>query len=362
MKKQVNKNGVQDSRNLKSAYTSKFHIKIITRNAVIRLVGLTVVLTVLCMLGCCNMTKMPEKSYTGQLPELTDAQIFLRHELARDVKKLADEIGERNFMSYKNLNLAGNFIETSLIHAGYKTRRQEYEAKGQTFYNIEAEKTGTKYPEQIIVVGAHYDSAYGTAGANDNASGVAANLALARHFADKENLRTLRFVFFVNEEPPFYHTDQMGSVIYAKSCRTNNDNIVAMLCLETIGYYSDTPNSQRYPFPFSLFYPSTGNFVGFLSNYGSSRELLYSAITSFRKNCRFPSEGGAIPEIITGINWSDHWSFWQQGYHAIMITDTAPFRYPYYHEPEDTFDKIDYDRMARVVTGLRYVITDLDRL
>ncbi len=358
---QVNKNGVQDSGNLKSACSSKFHIRIITRNAVIRLTILAVVLTVLCLWGCYSMTEMPERSYKGQLPAPTDAQILLSHELARDVKKLADEIGERNFLNHKKLNAARDFIEASLLEAGYKTRRQEYKAKDEIFCNIEAEKTGTKYPEQIIIVGAHYDSAYGTPGANDNASGVAATLALARYFADRESIRTLRFVFFVNEEPPFYHTNQMGSVVYAKSCRTKNDNIIAMLCLETVGYYLDKPNSQHYPFPFSLVYPSTGNFVGFLSNFGPSRQLLYTVITSFRKNSMFPSEGGAIPEVITGVNWSDHWSFWQHGYPAIMITDTAPFRYPYYHELEDTFDKIDYDRLARVTTGLRHVIIDLDQ-
>ena len=310
---QVNKNGVQDSVNIKSACTSKFHIRIITRNAVIRLTILAVVLTALSLWGCCSMTKMPGRSYKGQMSALTEDQILLSHELACDVKKLADEIGERNFLNYKKLNAARDFIETSLVQAGYKTRRQEYKVKNETFCNIEAEKTGTKYPEQIIIVGAHYDSVYGSPGANDNASGVAATLALARYFADRESIRTLRFVFFVNEEPPFYHTDQMGSVVYAKSCLAKSDNIIAMLSLETIGYYLDKPNSQHYPFPFSLVYPSTGNFVGFLSNFGPSRQLLYTAITSFRKNCMFPSEGGAIPEVITGVNWSDHWSFWQRG-------------------------------------------------
>ena len=356
-KTQVNKNG-----DIKPSPTSKFRIRLITRNAVIRLAILAVVLTALCLWGYYNMLVMPGKSYTGQLPALTDAQILLSSELALDVKKLADEIGERNLIYYKELNDARDFIERSLTEAGYESHRQDYKAKGKTFYNIEAEKKGTKYPGEIIIVGAHYDSSYGTSGANDNASGVAATLALARYFADKENMRTFRFVFFANEEPPFYHSDEMGSMVYAKSCRAKDDNIIAMFSLETIGYYSDKPNSQRYPPPFSLLYPSTGNFVGFLSNFGPSRELLYRAITSFRENCKFPSEGGAIPEVIVGINWSDHWSFWQYDYPAIMITDTAPFRYTYYHEAEDTFDKIDYDKLARVVTGLGYVIVDLDQL
>ena len=199
---------------------------------------------------------------------------------------------------------------------------------------------------------------YGSPGANDNASAVAAVLAIARYFADKETARTLRFVLFVNEEPPFFQTDHMGSLVYAKRCREKGDEIIAMLSLETIGFYSSQPKSQKYPFPFNLVYPSTGNFIGFVSNF-SSRKLLHTVISSFRKNCKFPSQGGAIPEIIPGINWSDHWSFWQQDYPAIMVTDTAVFRYPYYHSPEDTPDKIDYDRLTRVVSGLQFVIAEI---
>ncbi len=155
-------------------------------------------------------------------------------------------------------------------------------------------------------------------------------------------------------------TDQMGSTVYAKTCREKNEKIIAMLSLETIGYYTDQPNSQQYPFPLSLFYPSTGNFLGFVSNL-SSRKLLHTVIASFRENCKFPSVGGAYPEFITGINWSDHYSFWKYNYPAIMLTDTAPFRYPYYHSPDDTVDKIDCERLAIVTTGLQSVITDLTK-
>lgn len=303
---------------------------------------------------------MPGKTYSGQLPSLTSAQVLLRDELLRDVETLASRIGQRNIWHHHNLTDAAEFLETSLTDAGYKARRQNYLVEGKTCCNIEVEITGTKHPQQIVIIGAHYDSVLGCPGANDNASAVAAALALARRFAGKKIDKTLRFVFFVNEEPPFFQTGQMGSMFYAKSCREKNENIIAMLSLETIGYYTDKPKSQKYPPPFSLFYPSTGNFIGFVSNL-SNRKLLHKAIASFRKNCKFPSEGGAIPEIISGINWSDHQSFWRQGYPAIMITDTAPFRYPYYHCPEDTPDKIDYDSLAIVTSGLQAVILDLTR-
>ena len=337
---------------------SKFTIKIITRSAVIRLLVPVVFVSVFCLWGYFTMIKMPGKSYIGPLSPLTEAQSSLRDDLKNDIEKLAGQIGQRNILYYKNLAASADFIEKSLNETGYDTRRQNYEVEKQVCSNIEAELTGTKYPEQIVIIGAHYDSVMGCPGANDNASAVAATLALARFFADKKTARTLRFVLFVNEEPPFFHTEQMGSLVYAKRCKEREEVITAMLALETIGYYSDKPRSQKYPFPFNLIYPSTGNFLGFISN-PSSRNLLYKVIASFRENCKFPSQGGAIPDIIPGIGWSDHWSFWQQGYPAIMVTDTAPFRYPFYHSPEDTPDKIDYDCLARVVSGLQTVISEL---
>jgi hypothetical protein len=107
-------------------------------------------------------------------------------------------------------------------------------------------------------------------------------------------------------------------------------------------------------------YPSTGNFIGFVGNI-SNGSLVRKVTKSFRKNCQFPSQAGAVPGFVPGIDWSDHWSFWQQGYPAIMVTDTAPFRYPHYHQPSDTADKLDYDRFAIVTTGLAAVLNDLSQ-
>jgi Zn-dependent M28 family amino/carboxypeptidase len=234
---------------------------------------------------------------------------------------------------------------------GYDVSTQEYLVGGGSVKNIECSIIGKSYPAEIIIVGAHYDSVMGSPGANDNASGVAAVIEIARYFRGKEPLRTIRFVFFVNEEPPYFHTEMMGSRVYALRSRKNNENIVAMYSLETIGYYSDSPGSQKYPFVFRPFYPTTGNFIGFIGNL-FSRKLLHRSIELFRENVKFPSEGVAAPGWIIGIDWSDHSSFWKEGYPALMITDTAPFRYRHYHSSEDTFDKIDYYHMARVVAGL----------
>jgi Zn-dependent M28 family amino/carboxypeptidase len=185
---------------------------------------------------------------------------------------------------------------------------------------------------------------------------------LARRFASAKPEHTLRFVAFVNEEPPYFLSGEMGSLVYARRCKEHSDNISAMISLETIGYFSDAPNSQRYPSPIlGIAYPKVGNFIGFVSNM-HSRPLLRRAISLFREQGRIPSEGAALPSFVPGVSWSDQWSFWQQGYRAIMITDTAPFRYPYYHSSNDRPDKLDYDRFTLVVSGMQKVIEGLDRL
>jgi len=210
-----------------------------------------------------------------------------------------------------------------------------------------------------VVVGAHYDSVYGCPGADDNGSGDAALLALARRSAVKPVGQTLRFIAFVNEEPPFFQREDMGSFIYAGRCTKRGDKISAMISLETIGYFSDAPHSQSYPAPgLGVFYPSIGNFIGFVGN-THSRALLRRAISTFREQKKLPSEGAALPSFIPGVGWSDQWAFWQHGYPGIMITDTAPFRYPHYHEPTDTPDKLDYDRFTLVVSGMEAVVAEL---
>ena len=211
---------------------------------------------------------------------------------------------------------------------------------------------------QIVVVGGHYDSVAGCPGANDNGTGVAATLALAQAFASRKLSRTLRFVAFVNEEPPYFQTEQMGSLVYARACRARGEKIVAMLSLETIGYYRDEPGSQQYPFPIGFLYPKTGNFIAFVGN-TASRRLVKKVTASFRRQVQFPAESGAFPSALPGIGWSDHWAFWQMGYPALMVTDTAPFRYPYYHTPHDTPDKVDYEPFTRTTAGLALVVEEL---
>jgi len=306
------------------------------------------------------MTIMPGRSYKGPLPPLTKEEHVLAQRLRRHVEVLASEIGERNMQHYRELQQAATYISSELRAEGYPVREEAYRIADREIVNVEAELKGAVHPEEIVVVGAHYDSVTGAPGANDNASGVAALLELARLLRGAKPARTVRLVAFANEEPPWFLGDEMGSQLYAREAKKRGEKIVAMLSLETIGYYADAPGSQHYPPPFQSFYPDTGNFIGFVSNL-KSYKLLRRVIGTFRRTTRFPSEGLAAPASVPGVSWSDHWSFWQEGYPALMVTDTAPYRYPFYHELGDTPDKLDYQRMARVTTGIERVVRDLAR-
>jgi hypothetical protein len=301
---------------------------------------------------------MPGKTHTGPLPLLTGEEALIRDRLSGHVRTLAGSIGERNLWHYEALGAAADYIERTFTELGYRPEDEPFESRGQEVRNIVAERRGAISPKEIILVGAHYDSVLGSPGANDNGSGVAALLELARLLRGRELPRTVRFVAFVNEEPPLYHTSEMGSLVHARAAKARGDGIRAMLSLETIGHYSDEPGSQQYPFPLNWFYPDTANFVGFVGNL-SSRRLVRRAVRAFRRQVPFPAEGASVPERIPGVGWSDHWSFWQVGYRAIMVTDTAFYRYAHYHTEGDTPDKVDYERTARVVAGLAGVIAEL---
>ncbi|HIJ79664.1 MAG TPA: M20/M25/M40 family metallo-hydrolase [Deltaproteobacteria bacterium] len=302
---------------------------------------------------------MPRTSFRGPLPPMDDQQRELSANLRRHVDYLATTIGPRNIWTPGSMLKTATYIQQNFDRTAYPVTLQEYSAYNQKSLNIQLEIKGAGNPEQIIIIGAHYDTVLNSPGANDNASGVAALLELARLLTTGgKPARTLRLVAFANEEPPFYYGKDMGSSRYAKRCREQQENIVAMLSLETMGMFSEQPGSQHYPFPLNFFYPDTGNFIAFAGNLGS-RALVRKTIGAFRQNCAFPSEGVAAPELLTGIGWSDHWSFWQEGYPALMVTDTAFFRSDNYHTPSDTANQLDYDKLARVTAGLAATITEL---
>lgn len=274
------------------------------------------------------------------------------------IEALAGEIGERNLRYPQALKQAEDYISGVWRRSGYSVERHEVEAGEFRPANLEVAIRGEDPAAGCVVVGAHYDTVAGSPGANDNGSGVAALLEIGRHLRDSRLSRTVRLVAFVNEEPPYFKTRQMGSRVYAEALRERGVDIHAMLSLETIGYYSDAPGSQHYPPLFSLFYPDSGHFIGFVANF-RSRGLLRRAVTAFQGASDVPVESVATFGFVPGVDWSDHWSFWRIGVPAVMVTDTAPYRYPYYHSPFDTPDKINYVTLARVIDGLIAVATAL---
>jgi Zn-dependent M28 family amino/carboxypeptidase len=251
---------------------------------------------------------LPGRSYRGALPPLSADELDVRAALAQHVRVLAAEIGERNVYRPSSLQKAAAYIQEQFSASGYDAATQTYSAGTARVDNIETELRGSA--DQVLVIGAHYDSVAGCPGANDNASGVAAAMELARLLRRHEVRKRVRFVAFANEEPPFFMTDSMGSVVYARACRARGEKVAGMFSLETIGYYSTDRGSQHYPGPplFQRLYPDTGDFIGFVSNF-ASRHLLREAGAAFRRATKFPSEGVFAPASIPGIGWSDHWAF-----------------------------------------------------
>lgn len=308
--------------------------------------------------GYLYATMMPGRSHEGGLSNGAPEVHSVALELKAHVARLATDIGERRGGEGDSLTRARDYVATELgsgaANAGPKL--EHLGADGSDAANVILDLPGEV--TDIVVIGAHYDSAPGTPGANDNATGVASGLYLAKKLGSARYRNTLRFVFFANEEPPYFQNPGMGSLAHARGCAERGERIIAMLALESLGYYSDEPKSQRYPWPVGLVYPERGNFVGFVGNLGS-RSLVREAIGIFRSNAKFPSEGAALPGWIPGVGWSDHWAFWQFDYPAIMVTDTAVYRDPNYHQGSDVASNLNYEHMARVTLGLLEVIREL---
>jgi Zn-dependent M28 family amino/carboxypeptidase len=292
------------------------------------------------------------------MPRLNQAQRALRARLHAHVHQLARSIGQRHLWCPGTLEAAARYLEAQLAETGLDVNAQTFTASGQAVRNIEAVHPGCAAAENVLVLGAHYDTVLGCPGANDNGTGCAALVEIARAVATRALPSTVRFVAFVNEEPPFFQTADMGSAQYAASCRARDDSVAGMISLETIGYYDDARGSQHYPLPLHVRYPTSGHFVAFVGNLRSAA-FLRRAVAAYRRAASVPAESAALPAVVPGVGWSDHWAFWQHGWPAIMVTDTAPYRYPHYHSPSDTPDKIDFDRFTLVVEGLACMVHEL---
>ncbi len=303
-------------------------------------------------------TSMPGTSWTGPLPALTPEEAALRDRLRRHVAVLAGEIGPRGVFDPPAMERAVAHVERAMRAAGLAPSRETWTEEGLEVCNVVAETRGTDPAAGVLVVGAHYDSVAGCPAADDNGSGVAALLELPSLLAGRTMRRTVRWVAFANEEPPFFGTERMGSSVHARRAAARGDRIAGMISLETLGYYADGPGSQRYPRGFALLYPAEGNFLCFVGNV-ASRSMVRSAVATFREHATLPSEGAALPGWIPGVSLSDQRCFWAEGWPALMVTDTAPFRYEMYHSGADTPDQLDYDRFARAVAGLAPVVAHL---
>ncbi|MPW18133.1 M28 family peptidase [Paraburkholderia sp. CNPSo 3157] len=278
--------------------------------------------------------------------------------LQRHVNVLAGDIGERNVLHPTALHAAADYIERHWAIRGCAVTRQNYLVRGVQCANIEAALPGSVESGEIIVLGAHYDTVPGSPGADDNASGVAALLETMFLLQAFTPLYTMRCVAFVNEEAPFFFRGDMGSLRYARAARLRGDRIRLMLSLEMLGYYRDEPGTQAYPPLLRYFYPSRGNFIGFVSNLRSAQRLRWLT-DAFQASSDFPLQSAALPWWVPGVALSDHSSFWREGYPAVMVTDTAYLRNPHYHTAHDVPATLDYGRMAAVTLGLAASVASL---
>ena len=279
--------------------------------------------------------------------------------LREHVKYLTVTIGERSLGMPENLEKTAIYIESFYRDLELPCRRESYTYNDFTVATIVANIDFGVKPRKHYLLGAHYDSVWGTVGADDNASAIAVQLETARELKSLLGGKDLgigvKFVSFPLEEPPAFGTRHMASRIYAKKAKKENEQIDGMLCLEMVGYTCHQKGCQDYPFPLMFMnYPKEGDFIGIVGNLKSTG-LTNSLYKAFRKNRDLPVIKLTVPLggwLMPSVRLSDHGPFWDQGYKAVMITDSAFYRNPHYHLPSDTMEKLDYKFMAELVESL----------
>ncbi len=334
------------------------------RSRIVRLIVLIIVILVgISSTGYWYMIKC-EGKWSGSPAESHMANLGeIRRALQADVAYLQG-LGPRNSeddAAYAALRTSEEWISRRWHSQGYYVKRQIFTVKRRQYANLEVEFPGRLAPSEIIVISAQYDTLPQSPGANNNATGMAILMHLSGILRNYAPERTLRLVAFVNEEDPFFNTEMMGSYLYAKRSRESRENIRAMLSMDSLGIYKNEPNSQRLPFPFSIFYPRKGNFLAFIGDL-NSRSSVIIATRGFKKGSAFPIEAGVVPSWVESAGWSDHMSFWKFGYPGIQVTDTGAFRSPYHTTKEDTMEKIDFDALARISVGMYYSILELTKV
>ena len=286
---------------------------------------------------------------------------ILTDTLRAHVQELAGRIGERNGSRPEALAEAGAYIRHTLSAYGYEVASHPYQALALPFENLEARLAGSGGPAAgTLVVGAHYDTAAGTPGADDNASGTAGLLEVARLLRGSCPRRNIAFVAFATEEPPYFGTELMGSLCYAKQLHSRSEPVIGMVCLEMIGFFSALRGVQRYPLFLKLFFPDRADFIGLVGNL-RSRAFLARIKDGLKRHLTIPLVHASLPAFVPGVDFSDHRSFWAQGIPAVMITDTAFCRNANYHQPTDTAETLDYDSMGGIVAALAKTLEGLSQ-
>jgi len=301
----------------------------------------TLAVSLVTLLACVAGTRADD----GAAPELS--RTLRAHVLA-----LTGTPQPRSYQSMRSLNATADYIAAQLKSAGIETTAQEYTVRGKSFRNLIGRiDAGT--PKRALL-GAHYDVWGLGPGADDNASGIAGLIELARLLKSREaSLRhSVEIIAYTNEEPPFFATAQMGSYIHAQSVRRQKDEIAYMMVLEMIGYYSSQAGSQSYPLDaMRQLYPSSGNFIAIVGNMTSAQQVVRIR-DAVRQHAAIGCESLIAPPGLQGVDFSDHRNYWDLGIEAVMVTDTAFYRNPHYHKRTDRPDTLDYDKMAEVVQGL----------
>ena len=287
--------------------------------------------------------------------------VQIQNNLNKHVKYLSEAIGARNLEHYMSLNKTSRYIQNQMKEYSTEPTFQTYKCRRKEVQNIIFEKLGDRFPEEIIIVGGHYDSVLDSPGADDNATAIAALLELIRLMQNFRNQRTIRFVAFTLEESPYFASGKMGSQVYAKSCYERKENIVCMIALEMLGYFTDEPMSQQYPFPEMLMtYPERGNFIAVVGN-KPSEQLTKQFANCLKETSLIKTVTLIADASVPGIDLSDHSSFWKYNFPALMITDTAFYRNPYYHTTEDKIEHLNFKILANLVYALTAAIKNVDQ-
>ena len=265
----------------------------------------------------------------------------------------------RNYQNLGSLKQTVDYIQLSFERSGYQTRLQQWIAEGSPYDNVIASYQPEK-PRKLIV-GAHYDVCGDQPGADDNASAVAGLLETARLIAEQKPALGygIEFVAYCLEEPPFYATTEMGSYVHAASLKQANTEVIGMICYEMIGYFSDEPNSQAFPNPaLADIYPTTANFIMVVGvkEYSTFNQRVYKHMSA---DANIDVQLIEFPDINGLASMSDQRNYWNFGYDALMINDTSFMRNLNYHEPTDTIDTLDFEKMAAVVDASYQAIINL---